>query len=177
MWCDDFDMDLPKVFTGIQKWFRQPLVMWALCRPAGGKINCPAAWHGLGRNWGLGTIVFVQPFEPTFPRDKHGWVSVGGYTTDDPWVLCNPWDLIRDEWVHGTDVILLHQGLGKIGQLACSRWERDFMTLMHYRRRQFQCGADDAADAGYRALRRLWGCSRVFDRICQIQKGLPCSQS
>lgn len=65
MWCDDFDMDLPAVFAGIEQWFRQPLAMWALCRPTGGKINGPAAWWGLGRRGRLGTLVFVQPFAPT----------------------------------------------------------------------------------------------------------------
>jgi len=176
MWCDDFDMDLLKVFPPIEKWFRQPLALWALCRPsAGGKINCPAAWHGLGRRGGLGTLVVVHPSEPAIPRDDHGWVSIAGYTTNDSWVRCTPLELVRDEWVHGTDIILINAQCRKIDHLPCSQWNLDFHALMMHRRGHAitTYTRDVAADAAYRSLRRLWTISQKFTRIEQaIAEGL-----
>lgn len=99
-------------------------------------------------------------------------MSVCGYTADDPWVLCTPWDLIRDEWVHGIDVVLCDQRRREpLGGLACSTWDRDFLTLMHHRRGHGSYEPGVAADAGYRCLRRLWRCARELDRITDVLRG------
>lgn len=174
MWCDNFDMDLLKVFPGVDRWFtRAPIVMWTLCRPTNGKINCPAAWWGAAGGHCLGSFVFVQHWSPTYRRDESGWVNIGGYTTDDQWVMCTPLELVRDLWVHNNRTVLAHQHSEKVlGILKADLLARDFQAIMGAVRGYGNREPSEVADARYRCLRRLWNYARIIRRAANVSEWL-----
>lgn len=96
LWCDDFDADLPKVVPGALDILgaEADVDLRTHCKPTNGRINCPAAWWG---DDGL-TAFFATP--------SYGAAAPAGYWTTDPVVDCTFWEVVRDEWIHGSIVVV-----------------------------------------------------------------------
>lgn len=100
MWCDDFDMDLPKVIPGAREIFGElgDVVLWTHSKTTHGTINHPSAWNGPDG----GAISFFGFNTPSKPA--HYW-------TDAPAVQCTVWEAFRDLWSHSLVMILEGQAV------------------------------------------------------------------
>lgn len=99
LWCDDFDADLPKVVPHATEELgvSAHVQLRTYCKPTNGRINCPTSWwtqHGL-------TAFFAEP--------GFGNPAPGGYVTSDPLVECTFAEVVRDEWIHGSVVVVNRQ--------------------------------------------------------------------
>lgn len=99
MWCDDFDMDLPKVFPDAREIFAKvaDVEIVAAGRPDKrfGNLNHPHVWNG-DRSM-LAFFGFGHPHVPA------------GYITGDrhpQHVDCTIWDAVRDAWPHSYLIVL-----------------------------------------------------------------------
>ncbi len=97
MWCDESDMDLPRVIPNAE----------AICAPVrdlklrtvggftGGKLNHPSVWngdHSMLAFFALGEVgADPQPL---------------GYYSGEPIVSCTAWKAFRDAWPHGYTMLL-----------------------------------------------------------------------
>ena len=100
LWCDDFDADLPKVVPGALAALGDAadVELRTYCRPTNDRINCPASWHtDLGLTAYFSTPDFGQP-QP-----------LGYVTTKDELVPCTFWEVVRDEWIHESVVVVNRQ--------------------------------------------------------------------
>lgn len=89
MWCDDFDMDLPKVVPAARKALGEigDLELHTYGHVTGGKLNHPSVW-----NHSLGMVAFFgRPGRVGKPAS---------YYTNDPLVPCTLWEALRDAWCH-----------------------------------------------------------------------------
>ena len=94
MWCDDFDMDLPKVVPEARQALGKigDLEIATYGGVTGGKLNHPSVW-----NHERGMIAF-------FGRPGRIGKPAAYYTDKQP-VPCTLWEALRDAWCH-TYVIL-----------------------------------------------------------------------
>jgi hypothetical protein len=96
LWCEDFDADLPKVVPDALDLLAPVtnVVLRTHSTPTNGRINCPSSWW---TDFGL-TAFFATP----------GWgdPAPAGYWTNEPVVECSVEDIIRDEWIHGSVVVV-----------------------------------------------------------------------
>ena len=99
MWCDDFDMDLPKVVPGARAVFGElgDVILWTHSTTTHGVINCPSGWHDQE-----GIVSFFGFRDPAKPAS---------YWTNAPVVQCTVWEAIRDLWVHNHVLILEGQAV------------------------------------------------------------------
>lgn len=100
MWCDDFDMDLPKVVPDARRALGDRLANLELTtygNITNGTLNHPAVW-----NHSLGMIAFFgRPGRIGKPAPYY----VGGHHL----VHCTLWEALRDAWCH--DVVILFEGV------------------------------------------------------------------
>jgi hypothetical protein len=101
MWCDDFDMDLLKIFPSTPQMLGDlaNMPLWTVGGETDSKLNHPCVWNSHG--------AFVWTDTPILPRDKHGWFNVGGCVGDAPIVPCTLLEFLRDQWVHEYAAIVL----------------------------------------------------------------------
>lgn len=118
MWCDEFDMDLPKILRDAQSLLGDlaELKVFVHCyrEPP---LNHPTVW-----NTSLGAVTFVGRSHPRTPPN---------YDTTDPIISCTLWQLLRDAWAH--QYTIYFDGNDKpvwIEMLDC------FVPLMNHVRKQ-----------------------------------------
>ena len=96
LWCADFDADLPKVVPQAMEILGDlaDLELRTYATETNGRINCPCAWH---TEHGL-TAFFSTP----------GWGGPAppGYMTDKPLIDCTFAEVVRDEWIHDSAVVV-----------------------------------------------------------------------
>jgi hypothetical protein len=94
MWCDDFDMDLPKVIPGARNILGSlaDTTVWTYGHLTDGKLNHPTVW-----NDAIGMVAYFGFRNPCKPE---------GCWTRDPLVRCTLWEAFRDLWVHGCVMVL-----------------------------------------------------------------------
>lgn len=99
MWCDGFDMDLPKIVPEAKAALGELAVLDLLTygHTTHGRLNHPSVW-----NHSLGMVAFF--WRPTRPTCK----PAGYYTGNDAPVPCTLWEAIRDAWVHDFVLIFEH---------------------------------------------------------------------
>ena len=100
-WSDDFDMDLLKLFPDLPKRLGETAerVLWTVGHPTYGRLNHPTVWNSHG--------AFVWTREPRLQRDQHGYFNVSGCVSNEPEIECTWLELLRDQWPHGYDFLLL----------------------------------------------------------------------
>lgn len=96
LWCADFDSDLLRLVPGVLDALGDTATrrLWTHCRPTNGKINCPSAWNDSG-----GLSAFFTVHEDRDP-------APAGFWTNEPIVECTFLDVVRDEWVHDSRVVV-----------------------------------------------------------------------
>ncbi|MFC3074961.1 hypothetical protein [Shinella pollutisoli] len=89
MWCDDFDMDLPKVVPGAREAVGAAgeIVLFTHGHTTHDALNSPTCW-----NHDDGLVAFAGFASPRKPAP---------YWTRDPIVRCTGWEMFRDLWCHG----------------------------------------------------------------------------
>ncbi|WP_411033801.1 hypothetical protein [Shinella sp. BYT-45] len=114
MWCDDFDMDLPKVVPGAREAVGEAggIVLFTYGHTTHGTLNLPCMWNSCEG----GTLAFFGFSSPAAPR---------GFTTSSPVVECTGWEMFRDLWVHGTAAYVERFLVWKSEEL-----NRDFENIM-----------------------------------------------
>lgn len=119
LWCADFDSDLLRVVPGAAEALGDTATrrLWTRCRPTNGKINSPAAW-----NYQDGLVSFFTADEDRDPVPS-GYVTLGTEITE-----CTLLEAIRDEWIHGVDVVV-------DGHLIWQARQLDQLDLMYDVRR------------------------------------------
>lgn len=149
MWCDDFDMDLPKVIPGVRDAVGDAgdIVLFTYGHTTHGTLNHPSVW-----NTGEGTIAFFGFTSPAAP---------GGFATSSPVVECTGWEFFRDLWVHGTAAYVERFLVWKSEDL-----EADFENIMW----NVRGWGDAASRAGQR--RRRMGELRTLISIRQAARRL-----
>lgn len=88
LWCETFDLDLPKVIHGAREALGDTAdqVLFTHAAVTNGRINLPAAWN---ENEGLASYFgFKGPAAPA----RH--------YTERPIVECTFWEALRDLWIH-----------------------------------------------------------------------------
>lgn len=88
MWCDDFDMDLPKVIPDARRIIGEfgDVLLWTTGHETNGVLNHPTVWNGDG-----GMVAFFG-LKPNC-RPASYWTNV------QP-IRCTVWEAIRDAWTH-----------------------------------------------------------------------------
>ena len=102
-WSDDFDMDLVKVFPDFPRQIGKAadIPLWTVGHSSYGRLNSPCQWNSHG--------AFVWSEKPELERDVHGWFNVWGCVGNDPVIECTWLELLRDQWPHHYNFILLPQ--------------------------------------------------------------------
>lgn len=113
MWCDDFDMDLPKVIPDAKAQLGDMagVELWTHGGETYGSLNHPCVW-----NHDDGLIAFFGFKSPRKPEV---------YWTNRPMVRCTFWEAVRDAWPHG--LIMLVEGRAVLDTNAL--WPR-FQRIM-----------------------------------------------
>lgn len=113
MWCDDFDVDLPKVVPGARQALGDvaDVRLWTTGHETLGALNSPTMWN---TDLGLTALFFRTPRRPE-----------AFYYTKAPLLECTFWEAIRDMWVHAGAMLV-------DGRLIADteRWHRHFETLL-----------------------------------------------
>lgn len=89
MWCDDFDMDLPKVLPDARALFGDlaEVELQTYCNhPTFGALNHPVVW-----NHDDGLVAYFGFRSPRKPEAC--WTSAGI-------IRCSVWEAVRDAWAH-----------------------------------------------------------------------------
>jgi hypothetical protein len=117
MWCDDFDMDLPKIIPSARALFEDiaDVTVMTHGHETHGALNHPTVW-----NHRLGMVSFFGFKDPQKPVH---------FSTNDPIVTCTVWEAIRDLWCHSCTMILEGQPV-----LNSFEMQADFHRLMADRR-------------------------------------------
>lgn len=94
MWCEHFDMDLPRVIPDARRALGGigDMQLFTHGHKTNGKINHPSVWNGQ-----FGTHAHFFNGHHTKPA---------GYYTSDPLVECTLWEALRDAWCHDFAIIL-----------------------------------------------------------------------
>lgn len=107
IWSDDFDMDLERIFPGIEN---EPdveaikkIALWVFASTGdqnGVKVmSHPSSWNGVGVPY------FSEP--PDLERDRSGFVRIFGSLVTRAELCCiSGWDAIRDTWAHHLTISL-----------------------------------------------------------------------
>lgn len=117
MWCDGFDMDLPKVLPHARDLFG-PLgarILFTHGATTHGIINGPSAWHTEA-----GLACFFGRRDPAKPP---------AYVTREPVVACTVWEAVRDLWAH--QHVMIVEGI--VCWRPADSWP-SFQTLTGHRR-------------------------------------------
>lgn len=96
MWCDDFDMDLPKILPEAKSLLGDTadVTLWTHGHTTHGRLNHPSVWNG-----DTGMVAFFGFRTPQKPEV---------YWTSSPLVRCTFWEAVRDAWVHS--MVMLVEG-------------------------------------------------------------------
>ena len=100
MWCDNFDMDLPKVIPNAEAICApvRELKLYTTGRSSDGKLNHPAVWNG-HRSMNAFFALGEGGAEP----QPHGYFS------SQPIIACTAWEAFRDAWPHHYSMQLRHR--------------------------------------------------------------------
>ncbi len=88
MWCDGFDLDLPKVIPDAREIVGDlgDVTLWTMGNTTDGVLNHPNVWHG---RYGLEAFFgFSAPARPP------------GHVASGELVRCTAWEALRDAWPH-----------------------------------------------------------------------------
>lgn len=90
MWCDDFDMDLPKVIPEAMAVIASVsnVRLWTRGHSTDGRLNHPAVWNG------------YTGMDAFFTRHEHVDPVRLPYVTGDPVIECTFAEAVRDCWSH-----------------------------------------------------------------------------
>ena len=118
-WCDDFDMDLPKVIPDAKELLGEvaDLELRTHGNKTDGRLNHPCVW-----NHSIGMVAFFGRSSPMKPE---------AYYTDRQVVLCTLWEAIRDAWCH--DYVIIFEGRRPIWDGSKTRAQ--FEPLMYHIRK------------------------------------------
>lgn len=103
-WSDDFDMDLLKLWPDLPQQLGETgaMKLWTVVgHGTHGRLNHPTVWNSHG--------AFVWTVKPDLPRDSRGWFNIHGCVSDGPEIECTWLELLRDQWPHSYNFILLPQ--------------------------------------------------------------------
>lgn len=127
-WSDDFDMDLPKILPDVCDAIRavegHSILVYCYCTAlTRGRINCPTAW-----NSHTGPVTHFWTDKPNHPRNEYGWATFGpgNCTTNDQLATATWLEVVRDEWVHQSDVVVDGKLIWRPSEL-----DREFNRLMY----------------------------------------------
>jgi hypothetical protein len=100
-WSDDFDMDLLKVFPETTAILGElaDTKLWTVGHESFGRLNHPCVWNSHG--------AFIWLKKPNLERDSHGWYNVHGCVANEPEIECTWLELLRDQWPHSYNFVLL----------------------------------------------------------------------
>jgi len=113
MWCDNFDMDLPRILPAFSEIIgpAASIPLYTRGHETDGKLNHPTCWNG-----GSGFIAFFGFAPPRWTppelpeRGNDRWnvydPQPPGYTTADPFVHCTFDEAVRDGWCHSFVMIV-----------------------------------------------------------------------
>lgn len=151
MWCDDFDMDLPKVVPMARDALGAigDLELHTYGHVTNGKLNHPSVW-----NSNVGSVAFFgRPGRVGKPAS---------YYTNSPLVPCTLWEALRDAWCH--DIVILFEGTPVWGDT----W-RQFEKLMWHTRGWRKLPEESADALRVEILDRIVACGedvqKVIDRV------------
>lgn len=151
-WSDDFDMDLLKVFPGIETKLRNPAaVLWTVGHESYGRLNHPATWNGP-----YGALLWLQ--KPNLQRDKHGWFNVDGLVSDDAEIEWTWLEYLRDAWSHHYSAIILPHRAG----LPAMEWF-PFQEIMYDLRGWRK--VENLEEHRQRALRWIFRCDFILHAV------------
>lgn len=153
-WSDDFDIDLLKIFPETPAHLERPhQPVWTFGNTTYGRLNHPTVWNTHG--------AFLWTQKPVLPRDKNGWVNIGGCVTEDPLVEATWLEFLRDAWAHHYNWITLPANEYFLGMDY--RW---FSQIMYHRRGWDKLISDTPLNSlTTRAWRWLMACDAQFSRI------------
>lgn len=102
-WSDDFDMDLLKLWPELPQQLGETgeRKLWTVGSESYGRLNHPTVWNTHG--------AFVWLNKPNLARDGSGWFNVHGCVSNEPEIECTWLELLRDQWPHSYNFILLPQ--------------------------------------------------------------------
>jgi hypothetical protein len=142
MWCDDFDMDLPRVVPEalpILQRIPDSIVFRTHGHEWGGKLNHPSCWNTYD---GLAAFFTLDPTRDPAPS---------GYMTGDPIVSCTWTEAVRDAWCH--DFLLVVDGDAIFDFMRLYRTA--FEPLMYHVRGWRQVSPREVFHARRRVVRAL----------------------
>lgn len=151
MWCDDFDMDLPKVFPEARLIVSDlaDVELWTTGHETNGVLNHPNVWNGDA------TMLAFFGFKD-FGRDSTFYVGNGRP------IRCTVWEAFRDAWPH-------HYGLHVERRLVWNTLELtpQFDTLMYERRGWRDVPVRDLAKARAGVIRSM---ARAMERLRHLSE-------
>lgn len=105
LWCEGFDADLLAVVPGVDAALgpAADVELWTHSGTTNGRINCPNSWH---TDNGLASFFSTTDRSPI----------PASYYTRDPLVRCTWLEVVRDEWVHGSIVVVNREPLWQAGR-------------------------------------------------------------
>lgn len=141
MWCDDFDMDLPKVIPAAMDVIRAVPDTVRLATHGhlwNGTLNHPSVWN---THLGMSAYFVVLPDGMDVSALTLGHVAPSSCWTNDPIVACSFVEAIRDCWCHNYAMVID----GVVVWDTNRFWPAAFEPLM-YHVRGWQLRSDDEVE-------------------------------
>lgn len=159
MWCDDFDIDLPKVFPEALELLGDTadVKLFTHGHETGGKLNHPSVWNG--QQTMIAFFGFYGPCKPDW------------YSTNEPIVECTFWEAMRDCWPH-TYGLFVSPGIDQEHRLVFDSFElRDqFQTIMWHLRKWGKQDSQKLARAKENVLTVIKRSVFEMETLCQIAR-------
>lgn len=151
MWCDDFDMDLLKVFPETPELIGDlALVKLHVNGHVGkdGTLNHPSVWNGHHA-----MEAYFGFYDPGVPH---------GYITNEPVVDCTFLEALRDCWPH-------HYAMIISGVIVWNSFDldREFMTLMYDLRGWLKKKPQEIARCRENVIDSLKGARAIMKRLAE----------
>ena len=155
MWCDDFDMDLPKVFPEAREIVGDlaDIELWTTGHETNGTLNHPDVWNG-----DTTMLAFFGFRDPA--RDMTFYVGSGSP------VRCTAWEVFRDAWPHSYGLHVEQYLIWDTLQLR-----RQFETIMYDLRKWSRAPAKELARARSGVMRSLKTAVDEFRRVADRHAG------
>lgn len=138
MWCDDFDMDFPKIFSDAPAALGElaDIELWTNGHATDGVLNHPSAW-----NTDFGLAAFFG-----FNGNGRGEF----FYTSAPLVKCTAWEMFRDAWPHHVAIVVEREMIWDTGALS-----REF-DVIAWAVRQWRVVPASELDLAKKTVRRSW---------------------
>ncbi|HLF28243.1 MAG TPA: hypothetical protein VJG32_18080 [Anaerolineae bacterium] len=166
MWCDTFDMDLPKIIPDAMQAIApvRNIVLYTHGGARDGVINHPAVWSTYS-----GSVAFFG-FHPETIKDE-------SYYTNDPVVRCSFEEAVRDAWPHTYIIALNWFKVGR-GWRQSLVWDsfrlKDHFDILMYDLRRWRTSPIEVIEQSKRyVVKSLEYATQQLQLICrQLPVGL-----